>query len=597
MIEFTRGEIDTYYRARVANIRLVQGKLRAPCPVHGGKDTNFSIEAETGQSFCHSQCSRGWDVISLEMELGGMDFPKSKAEVFRIIGRPEMNWQDRDVEATYDYRNEAGDLVYQVVRKTGKRFMQRRPTGVPGKWNWGLGSAPPVPFRLPELLKAKVVGICEGEKDCLNLVRAGWDATCNNGGAGNFKATLAPYFAGKHVALFADNDEPGRKHVENVAALLKPVAASVKVVEIPDLPLKGDVSDYLASGKTGNDLRQLWRDAPEWSPEWAFVTEVPHENDRYLRTFGQSIEEAGGYESFWKSVEIEGLPTPFEKLTRQLGGLRKGEVYVLAARTGQGKTSLALQFAISVLERKAAVLMFSMEMSHRDGFQRLAAIDARVDLSHFRHLRRSGDVDVPDCLRYDAAIRAATTKFTKLPFYVTTKTAVTPEFLTLESKRMKARASIGMVIVDHMQLMATTGKLKSDYEKFTAISRSTKEIAVELDVPLLLVSQVSRANSADKRTELELSDIRGSGAIEEDAAGIFLLYYDPEDFKQAKSDAEGLRLKRGPIKAWLKLGKNRFGASGTYQALNHWKALTRFDVFGEDPMPATPETMRLPYAD
>ena len=91
----------------------------------------------------------------------------------------------------------------------------------PAKWAWGLGETTPVPFQLLKLIACKaVVGICEGETDALRLTRAGWFATCNNGGAGNFKPELAQYFAGKDVAVFADNDDAGHKHVEAVAKTL-----------------------------------------------------------------------------------------------------------------------------------------------------------------------------------------------------------------------------------------------------------------------------------------------------------------------------------------------------------------------------------------
>jgi len=383
-MDFTAHEISTYYEHRVpAMAQPDRREWRGGCPVHNGRDENFSVDPSTGMAFCHSQCSRGWDVIGLEMELGGVDFPKAKAEVFRILGRPLPSWQDRDVEATFDYTDESGKLLYQVVRKTGKRFMQRHPVdGQPGRWIWGLGKSKPVPFQLPRVAASKaVIAVTEGEKDAIALTRAGWVATCNNGGAGNFKPELALYFAGKDVAIFPDNDEPGRKHAESVAKILHAVANSVRIVEMPGLPLKGDVSDFLASGKTVDDLYELYDQAQDWTPEWSFVTEVPHENDKYLRTFSQVLQEAGGYEAFWKTVEIEGLPTPFEGLTRSLGGLRPGEVYVIAANQGQGKTSLGLQFAIAALERRGGVLIFSMEMGHRDVFQRLAAIDARVDLS------------------------------------------------------------------------------------------------------------------------------------------------------------------------------------------------------------------------
>lgn len=579
-MDFTPHEIASYYEHRVpAMSQPDRREWRGSCPVHNGRDENFSVDPATGMAFCHSRCGRGWDVIGLEMELGGIDFPKAKAEVFRVLGRPLPSWQDRDIETTFDYTDEHGNLLYQVVRKTGKRFMQRHPVdGQKDRWVWGLGKSKPVPFQLPLVVAAKtVVAVTEGEKDALTLTRAGWLATCNNGGAGNFKPDLALWFAGKDVAIFPDNDEPGRKHAELVAKTLHPVAASVRIVEIPGLALKGDISDYLGSGNTADDLHELYIQAQDWTPEWSYATEVPHENDKYLRTFGQAVQDAGGYEAFWKALDVEGLPTPFEGLTRSLGGLRPGEVYVIAANQGAGKTSLALQFAMAALERRGGVLIFSMEMGHRDVFQRIAAIDARVDLSSYRKLRKYHD-DAPLLAQSEEALRNSTAKFCKAPLWVSTRSSVTTEFLTEESTRIKARSKVDLVIVDHMQLMGSTGKIRNDYEKFTAISRATKGIAAELGVPLLLISQTSRSNSSDKRWELEVSDCRGSGAIEEDAACVLLLYYDGDDFKAAKTEPSGDRLKRGPIKAWLKLGKNRYGPQGTYTELNHYKAYTRFDL-------------------
>ncbi len=578
-MEFTRSEISAYYNTRVPAMPQPDARQwRGRCPVHDGKDLNFSVDPETGMATCHSQCGKGWDIIGLEMEIQSCDFVKAKADVFRLIGRQQESWQDRDIEATYDYCDEMGQLVYQVVRKHGKKFMQRRPAAN-GKWTWGLGKVTPLPYQLAKVLSAKdmVVGICEGEKDVSTLIRAGWTATCNNGGAGNFKPEIAQWFKDRHVAIFPDNDEPGRRHAEGVAQILFPVAASVRIVEIPGLPLKGDVSDYLNSGKTGAELYDLYAESQDWTPEWKFTSDVPHPNDRYLRTFGQYVAEVGGDAAFWKSIEIEGLSTPFWNLTRDLTGLRKGEVYVIAANQGSGKTSLALQFASTVLEARQGVLIFSMEMAHREIFQRIAAIDARVDLNLFRKLRKYGE-DPIGLVEIENRLAVSTAKFNKSPLYVSTKGGVTIEYLVEEAQRVKARAKIAMVVVDHMQLMGSTGNVRSDYEKFTAISRATKEIASELDVPLLLVSQTSRANSTDKRWELEVSDIRGSGAIEEDAAAVMLLYHDRDDYKNAKLEPNEERVKKGPIQSWLKLGKNRYGPQGIRFALNHFKSCTRFDL-------------------
>ncbi len=583
MIEFTESEVLRYYEARANGLRQHGRELRGACPVHHGKDPNFRVEIATGRCHCHSQCAKGWDIPSLEMELTGQDFVKSKAEVFRLVGRPTPSWQERDIEAVYPYRTASGEISYEVVRKhysgqdSKKKFSQRRPDGR-GGWVWNLGKVPPLPFQFDKLSKMGpdiVIAITEGEKDALNMTRSGWIATCNNGGAGNFKPELAQYFEGRMVAIFPDNDKPGRDHALQVASILHPVAKSVRIIEIPGLPLKGDVSDYLASGKTCEDLYELYEKSNDWTPEWRFVTEVPHENDKYLRSFIAQVEEQGGTAPFWKAAEVEGIPTPFRILTENLGGMRPGEVYVIGGNRGIGKSSLALQFATTALEARCGVLLFSMEMGHRDVFQRIASIDARVNLQLFRKLRKYGDDDTL-LEKQETALYASTRKFMGMPILVSTKARVTPEFLTEESKRVKERANIKLVIVDHMQLMDSAGKERSDYEKFTAISRTTKGIAMELGVPLLLVSQTSRNNSRDKRNELEISDLRGSGAIEEDAAAVLLLYYDQEDYKAAKTDQTGFRLKNGPLKAWLKVGKNRYGPSDAYLPLDHFRGETRF---------------------
>ncbi len=101
---------------------------------------------------------------------------------------------------------------------------------------------------------------------------------------------------------------------------------------------------------------------------------------------------------------------------------------------------------------------------------------------------------------------------------------------------------------------------------------------MEVNVPLLLVSQTSRANSRERRTELDVSDLRGSGAIEEDAAAVFLLFEDHEDAETARSVDGGRRYTKGPVKAFLKLGKNRYGEQGRCYSLLHYKGETRFEM-------------------
>lgn len=574
MTDFTPAEIAAYYAARVPALKQPKQRYwRCGCPVHQGKDPNFAVDSLTGLAKCHSRCGHGWDIFALEMELFSLDFPHAKAAVFKLLGRPDPKWDERDFEATYDYTDASGALLYQVVRKYGKKFTQRRPEG--GAWVWGLKGVEWVPFNLPAVITAERVWITEGEKDVLTLKRLGLVGSCNNGGAGNFKPELAHWFIGKHVAILPDNDAPGREHALKVAALLSGQSASVRIVELPGLPDKGDVTDFINSGGERKDIEAAFTRAVEWTPEWEFTSEVPSENDRYIRTFEQAIDESGGMDKFWNMLDQEGLETPFEKLTRALGGLRNGEVYVIGADQGAGKTSLALQFIIHAMRQKAGVLMFSMEMSWRDVFQRLAGIQARVDLQEYREFLRRG-FDGPNLREMRMRLATATMELCKYTLFVSNKTGVTPDYLLHESARLKRWKPVQLVVVDHMQLMATTGNVRGDYEKFTAISRACKETAMQMKVPLILVSQTSRSHSADKRTELEVYDLRGSGAIEEDAAAVLLLYADKQDRDLAKDDG---RLTTGPVASWLKIGKNRFGQQGSYFRLAHMKKYTRFDEY------------------
>jgi len=165
-----------------------------------------------------------------------------------------------------------------------------------------------------------------------------------------------------------------------------------------------------------------------------------------------------------------------------------------------------------------------MEMSAKNMFQRMAAIEARVDLLEFRYMQEKPSAYNLDLAEMRERLDEKSRELCPLPLVVSTKPSVTTEYVLEETDRIRSGFKPDLVVIDHMQLMFSTGNVRGDYEKFTNISRTMKQIAVELDLPVILVSQTSRRNSADHRTELEVSDLRGSGAIEEDAATVFLIY-------------------------------------------------------------------------
>ena len=163
------------------------------------------------------------------------------------------------IATTCDYRDEQGTLLSQAVRYEPKAFKQRRPDSK-GGWIWNLDGVRRVPYRLPELMAAdpaQWVHIPEGEKDADSLARLGLAATTNSEGGGKWRDELSPYLKGRRVAILPDNDALGQAHAQGVARKLAPYAAEVRIVNLPGLPDKGDVSDWLAQGHTKEELVAL----------------------------------------------------------------------------------------------------------------------------------------------------------------------------------------------------------------------------------------------------------------------------------------------------------------------------------------------------
>jgi hypothetical protein len=161
--------------------------------------------------------------------------------------------------AEYDYLDESGEFLYQVCKKTGKKFLQRR-LGTDGEWIWNLDGVRRVLYGLPELLKAEkseTVFIVEGEKDVKSLRSVGLTATTNSGGAGKWLDEFNQHLKDRPVIILPDNDKDGRAHAIKIADSLKGTAKSIKIVHLPDLPVKGDVSDWLELGGTVEKLNEL----------------------------------------------------------------------------------------------------------------------------------------------------------------------------------------------------------------------------------------------------------------------------------------------------------------------------------------------------
>lgn len=243
-----QAEFTTLLETHVANLTVTGSQAKGCVPWREDKHPSLDANLEKCVWYDHAR-NEGGNVKDFKARLG-LNGTKPSAQ--KII-------------ATYDYRDESNTLLFQVVRYENKHFIQRRPDGK-GGWIYNLHGVRRVLYRLPEILDKETVYVNEGEKDAERLWALDLPATTNPGGAGKWRAEYNQYFADKHVVIFADNDETGEQHAQDVAKNLLPVAASVKIVRLSSLPPKGDVSDWLDARHTKEELHTVIAATPAVKP-------------------------------------------------------------------------------------------------------------------------------------------------------------------------------------------------------------------------------------------------------------------------------------------------------------------------------------------
>ncbi len=237
------------------------------CPRHEDGHPSLSINPQKNKWVC-PPCKRGGNTAwGLGAFISGIN-PADKAGMKAWFMSKGLFRLSRRIVCTYDYCDESGTLLFQVVRYDPKDFRQRRPDGQNG-WIHNLDGVRRIPYRLQELIKADMedpVFIPEGERDVETLRSMGLVATTNPMGAGKWLKEYGEYFKDRIVAILPDNDAPGKEHAEDVATMLWGISREIKIVSLPNLPPKGDVSDWhRIPGNTKEKLLQLRESASEWS--------------------------------------------------------------------------------------------------------------------------------------------------------------------------------------------------------------------------------------------------------------------------------------------------------------------------------------------
>lgn len=310
-----------------------QFNARCPGPSHqrGDRQPSLSIsETDSGQVLihCHLASCCTEDILkALGLDWKDLFIDEEYPNQF---DKPMKRQQSR-IQHTYDYTDAAGHLLFQVVRFEPKDFRQRRPDGK-GGWIWNLSGVQRVLYRLPLVLEAVSAGhtiyVVEGEKDVQALEALGFTATCSPMGAGNWLGDYKEALRGARVVLIPDNDEAGQNHINAIANALHHVAKVIRIVQLPGLPAKGDVSDWIAGGGTAEKLKQLVDQTDLFTPP----EKEEAAQQSIQRPIGQLVSEVARTNISWLWP----------------GRLALGKLTVLDGDPGMGKSTLYCDLAARI---------------------------------------------------------------------------------------------------------------------------------------------------------------------------------------------------------------------------------------------------------
>jgi len=236
---------------------------------------------------------------------------------------------------------------------------------------------------------------------------------------------------------------------------------------------------------------------------------------------------------------LTGVPTGFTKLDSMTSGLQKGELIIVAGRPSSGKTSFALSILLNVaLGPKIPVGIFSLEMSTVSLVRRMICAQARINMNQLAN----GNLPNRDYQK----IPLAAGPLSEAPIFIDDTAGMKIEDMRTKARRLRSTHGLGLLVVDYLQLMSIYGKVQSRENEISMISRSLKELAKDLDIPIIALSQLSRASEKREDRRPRLSDLRESGAIEQDADVVIFIHREKEEITE------------------IVLGKQRNGPTGEF---------------------------------
>jgi 5S rRNA maturation endonuclease (ribonuclease M5) len=253
ILRYFGGDFTSFYQAYVGEChRISNGDYKILCPLHTETEPSFHYKPKTGKWYCHAE-KQGGDIFKFYALKHGLNlngqFPQILNGIARDFNIPidTAKPEKRKRVAHYDYTDEKGKVVHRTIKYSPKSYKQCTFKKGEG-WVWSLKGVQTYLYNLPEVIKKPQVWICEGEKDADTVNSLGIKnvaGTTNPMGAKKWKSHYNQWLKDKDCVLFPDNDREGIEHMKRVATLLVGTAKTVKVVSLPDLPLKGDITDYV----------------------------------------------------------------------------------------------------------------------------------------------------------------------------------------------------------------------------------------------------------------------------------------------------------------------------------------------------------------
>jgi hypothetical protein len=463
-------------------------KASARCPFHDDKSPSMSVNTDKGLWFCHA-CGFGGTVIDMHMRRHGLSCKDALAQLAEGAGlRDDMADKPQKV-ATYIYRDSLAREVMRVDRiETGKDKKFRQYTVDPaGQEHNGIDGVARVLFRMERWAGKAQVALCEGEKCVAALESIGIDATTNPGGSSNWKDAYAQYLVGKHVEVWPDNDAPGDKWLAAVLKSLEGKVAALRIMRVPD-PYN-DVADLVIAQGQEYATETIMRlaDQTPWIDKGVDLPLLSSREafDIYRRRVMEAKDSAIDLGRWLPSLKSWSRP------------LMPGDMMVIQADTGVGKTALLLNLAYS--QRPLPCILFEIELSECALVERFIARDLGMEtLEVERAVERGHEFDVSGWSNV----------------YLCPESKLDAEKMgdIIERSELKIGRRPALVLVDYIGLMDGPGGKR--YERMSTIAEELKRLARSTRTVICVASQVARDKD---RTEINLHDAKDSGSIESSA--------------------------------------------------------------------------------